>query len=140
MQILNLLRNKDVIDKTMFSLLITTGIRKCELLGLHIDDINLIDKTITINRNLNYDKFNHKYIEVPPKTNASYRSIPIPNNMVEILNEYLRYRCRFSINSKILFVNSDGNRIGFDYLIYKYLLHLSICTVMKAKMFVIFLM
>ena len=89
----------------MFSLLITTGIRKCELLGLHIDDINLMDKTIIINRNLNYDKFNHKYIEVSPKTNASYRIIPIPNNMVKILNEYLKYRCTISINSKILFVN-----------------------------------
>lgn len=40
--------------------------------------------------------------------------------MVEILNEYLKYRCRFSVNSKILFVNNDGNRIGFDYLIYKW--------------------
>lgn len=67
LQILNLLGNENIIDKTIFSLLITTGIRKCELLGLHIDDINLIDKAITINRNLNYDKFNHKYVEVLPK-------------------------------------------------------------------------
>ena len=90
LQTLNLLRKENVvIDKTIFSLLITTGIRKCELLGLHIDDINLIDKTININRNLNYDKFNHKYIEVPPKTNTSY-------------------------------VNNNGKRIGFDYLIYRW--------------------
>ena len=121
LQTLNLLRKENVvIDKTIFSLLITTGIRKCELLGLHIDDINLIDKTININRNLNYDKFNHKYIEVPPKTNTSYRIIPIPNNMVEILNEYLKYRCTISINSKTLFVNNNGKRIGFDYLIYRW--------------------
>lgn len=120
LQILNLLRKENIIDKTMFSLLITTGIRKCELLGLHIDDINLMDKTIIINKNLNYDKFNHKYIEVPPKTNASYRIIPIPNNMVEILNEYLKYRCAISINSKTLFVNNNGKRIGFDYLIYRW--------------------
>ena len=121
LQTLNLLRKENVvIDKTIFSLLITTGIRKCELLGLHIDNINLIDKTININRNLNYDKFNHKYIEVPPKTNASYRIIPIPNNMVKILNEYLKYRYTIRINSKILFVNNNGKRIGFDYLIYRW--------------------
>lgn len=159
---------------------------KSELLGLHIDDINLINKTIIINRNLNYDKFNHKYIEVPPKTNASYRIIPIPNNMVEILNEYLKYRFTIKINSEILFVNNNGRRIGFDLLIYrwnkfinkynlkrvtlhglrhsycsmqindnkylnipmvsklmdihKYLQHLSICIVLKVKMFAIFLM
>lgn len=37
LQILNLLRKENITDRTMFSLLITTGIRKCELLGLHMD-------------------------------------------------------------------------------------------------------
>ena len=117
LEILNVLRKENIIDQTMFSLLITTGIRKSELLGLHIDDINLIDKTIIINRNLNYDKFNHKYIEVSPKTNASYRIIPIPNNMAEILNEYLKCIFTIKINSEILFVNNNCKRIGFDFLI-----------------------
>ena len=40
--------------------------------------------------------------------------------MVKILNEYLKYRCTFSINGKILFVNNNGKRIGFDYLIYRW--------------------
>ena len=115
-EILELLQNEDIIDKTIFSLLITTGMRKYELLGLHLEDINLLDGTITILRNLNWNKFEHKYYEVSPKTQCSYRSIPIPGNMVEILEVYLNVRTNIVKNNKILFINKKGKRIGFDYL------------------------
>lgn len=52
-EILELLKNEDIIDKTIFSLLITTGLRKCELLGLHLDDIDLENSTVSVTRNLN---------------------------------------------------------------------------------------
>lgn len=40
--------------------------------------------------------------------------------MVEILNEYLKYRYTSAINNKTLFVNQKENRIGFDYLVYRW--------------------
>lgn len=120
LEILDLLKDEDIIDKTIFSLLITTGLRKCELLGLNLDDMDLSKGIITISRNLNWDKFKHKYIEVFPKTQASYRDIPIPKYMVEIIEEYLKTRKNISKSNKILFINKKGNRIGFDYLNYRW--------------------
>lgn len=119
-EILELLQSEDIIDKTIFSLLITTGMRKYELLGLHLEDINLLDGTITISRNLNWNKFEHKYYEVSPKTQSSYRSILIPLNMVEILEVYLKARTNITKNNSILFINKKDKRIGFDYLNYRW--------------------
>lgn len=119
-EILELLNNENIVDKTIFSLFITTGMRKCELLGLHLEDINLLDGIITVSRNLNWNKFEHKYYEVSPKTQSSYRSIPIPRNMVEILEAYLKSRKNIIKDNKILFINKKGKRIGFDYLNYRW--------------------
>lgn len=52
------MKNKDIVDKTI---LIITGMRKCKLLGLHLDDIDLSDGIITISRNLNWNKFINKH-------------------------------------------------------------------------------
>ncbi len=119
-EILELLKNEDIIDKTIFSLLITTGLRKCELLGLHLDDIDLENSTVSVTRNLNWDKFQHKYVEVSPKTQSSYRTIPIPKFMVEMLEDYLKERYNITKSNQILFINKRGKRIGFDYLIYRW--------------------
>lgn len=63
LQILNLLKNEDILDRTIFSLMINTGIKKCEILGLYVSDVDLENETITINRNLNWNRYKQKYIK-----------------------------------------------------------------------------
>lgn len=91
-EILNLLKKEDIIFNAMFSLIITTGIRKCELLGLYVEDIDFENGSISINKNINWNKFKHKYEVVSPKTQYSYRIIPVPKEVLNMLEKYLLYR------------------------------------------------
>ena len=50
-QILKLLNNEPILIKTFFTIIITTGIRRSELLGLHIEDIELDNNVIKIRKN-----------------------------------------------------------------------------------------
>ncbi len=116
-EILKLLKNEDIIFNAIFSLMITTGIRKCELLGLYVEDINFEKGSISINKNMNWNKFKHKYEIVSPKTSYSYRTIPVPKAVLHILEDYLLYRktiAKKSINN--LFINKKGYSMGFPYL------------------------
>ena len=64
------------------SLLLRTGIRKGELLGLVWGDIDLKEKTISIT------KSRSNYGIKEPKTSSSYRTISIDNTLVEEIKEY----------------------------------------------------
>ncbi|WP_235907332.1 site-specific integrase [Niallia circulans] len=64
------------------SLLLRTGIRKGELLGLLWEDVNLKEKTISIT------KSRSNYGVKEPKTPSSYRTISIDNTLVEEIKEY----------------------------------------------------
>ena len=116
-KILTLLKKEEIIINAIFSLIITTGIRKCELLGLCVDDINFKHGSISINKNINWNKFEHKYEVVSPKTESSYREIPVPKEILNTLKEYTLYREKIvkkNVNS--LFINKSGYLIGFSYL------------------------
>lgn len=116
-EILNLLKKEDIIFNAMFSLIITTGIIKCELLGLCVDDINFKYGSISINKNINWNKFEHKYEVVSPKTESSYREIPVPKEILNILKEYISHREKIVVkNVNSLFINEKGYLIGFSYL------------------------
>ncbi len=78
----------------LFLLDLTTGLRQGELLALDWEHINLKDKSIIVEKSVKevyiYDDENTKHIETifqTPKTANSFRTIPIPNTMVNLLNE-----------------------------------------------------
>lgn len=78
----------------LFLLDLATGLRQGELLALDWEHINLKNKTITIERTVKevyiYDDENNKHIETifqTPKTTNSFRTIPIPNPIINILND-----------------------------------------------------
>lgn len=120
-QILSLLKKENIVFNTIFSLIITTGIRKCELLGLNVEDVDFTYGTITINKNMNWNKFKHKYETTIPKTSYSYRTLPIPKDVLKTLENYLAYRERI-VNKGVssLFINKKGGIIGFSYLEYNW--------------------
>lgn len=69
-----------------------TGVRIGELCGLQMQDISLTDKTITVNKTVQriYNKrTGSSEVHVgPPKTKTSFRTIPIPSLLVNVIKKF----------------------------------------------------
>ena len=61
-----------------------TGLRRGEAAALTWADVDLKQKTITVNKSYDYKEYRIK----PPKTKAGYRIIPIPDNLIPILEAH----------------------------------------------------
>ena len=68
-----------------YSLLLETGLRTGELIGLTWDAVDLKGKTITINKSLEYRHSRGTWEAGPPKTAAGYRTIPMTSQAYNIL-------------------------------------------------------
>ena len=64
-----------------------TGLRIGETFSLTWDDIDLNNKTISVNKTLYYNEKNKTWYFGSPKTKNSYRTIDIGNTLVEILKK-----------------------------------------------------
>lgn len=108
------------------------GLRKGEILGLKFSDINIENKSLKINRQLsiNYklesQKFEiteRKYEEKEPKTENSYRTLRVPNIIIEelenrkkwIYNNKEKYKDRY-IDNNYVCCQEDGNPRGISSL------------------------
>jgi len=94
-------------------LAIFCGLRKGEILGLKFSDFDMVDETVSINRQLGSNPVFNKVdslegtyscIEKPPKTNKSYRTIKVPKI---IMNE---------LENRKLKVLADKNRMKDRYV------------------------
>ncbi len=70
----------------MFLLDLSTGMRHGELIALQWDDVDLKQNTISLTKQVKYLKGELKII--PPKTQASNRTITIPSQLSDVLAEY----------------------------------------------------
>lgn len=70
-----------------FMIALYTGFRRGELLGLEWKDINWDSNIITISRTSAWTKEKGTYTDTP-KTEASMRSLQIPNELAEIIKKY----------------------------------------------------
>ena len=68
-----------------YALLLETGLRTGELIGLTWDCIDFEKRTLTVNKALEYRHGNGYWRAGPPKTPHSYRTIPLTNRAYEIL-------------------------------------------------------
>lgn len=73
--------------RCMIYLLITTGIRRGECVGLKWKDVDDQNKTLTIERNVTYTPKSGLNINTP-KTVNSIRQIPLIHNVAELLQQY----------------------------------------------------
>jgi integrase len=64
-----------------------TGMRQGECLGLTVDRVDFLRRQVTVNRQLVY--LGGEPVFGPPKTQASYRTIPLPEVVVEALAAHL---------------------------------------------------
>ena len=74
----------EVYDRLYLSLVIFTGMRRGEVLGLRWEDINLEQNYILVRRNVTYT--NNQPLIGTPKTKNGFRSIPIIPDLINILS------------------------------------------------------
>ena len=75
-----------------YALILETGLRTGELIGLTWDAIDLENRTLTVNKSLEFRHGTKIWRAGPPKTQSSYRTIPLTNRAVEILTTIKRQR------------------------------------------------
>lgn len=68
-----------------YALLLETGLRTGELVGLTWDAIDWKKRTLTVNKTMEYRYGDDHWRVGPPKTAHSYRTIPLTNRAYEIL-------------------------------------------------------
>ena len=113
-------------------ILFETGLRISELCGLTIKDIDLEERTININKQLQYTGGKKSYIE-KTKTNAGNRVLPMSDEVYEAFKRVISSRKKQKIEkiingvSGFLFLNGKGNPMlayhwekKFQYSVEKY--------------------
>ena len=70
-----------------YALILETGLRTGELIGLTWDAIDSEKRTLTVNKTLEYCHRDKVWRAGPPKTKQSYRTIPLTDRAIEILRE-----------------------------------------------------
>ena len=68
-----------------YALILETGLRTGEMIGLTWDAIDFNKKTLTVNKTLEYRHGQHFWRAGPPKTQNGYRTIPLTDKAYEIL-------------------------------------------------------
>lgn len=70
-----------------YALILETGLRTGEMIGLTWDDIDLENRTLTVRKTLEYRHGRGTWVAGPPKTAASYRTIPLTDRAYTLLKE-----------------------------------------------------
>lgn len=88
-KLLDFFRQNDVKYSTMYILMLLTGMRMGEICALDIDDVNLNFKIITVRRSATLDSSEQPIVGQTTKTRAGIRKIPITNQLLPILKNYI---------------------------------------------------
>lgn len=90
--ILDYLKEESIRDKYVIAILVCSGIRKGELVGLHVEDFNFEDNSITVVHNVVSTKRKGSTYEKETKTDNGERKIYLPKFVMNIAKVYLKYR------------------------------------------------
>lgn len=82
----------DIKFRALFETLYYCGLRSGEVRGLTWTDIDFKNKKLTVNKNVVINFEGNKYLITTPKTKSSYRTIPIPNVLLEDLKTLRKYQ------------------------------------------------
>lgn len=118
--LLEKLESVDIKHKVLVNIALTCGLRRGELMGIEWKDINFEKKYIDIRRGSQYIQ-NQGTRETGLKTEKSYRSITVPNGLIEILMEYKKWQDNEKekagdlwVENDRLFVNDIGEPLNPD--------------------------
>lgn len=90
--VLDYLKEEDIRTKYVIAILVCSGIRKGELVGLHVEDFNFEDNSITVVHNVVSTKRKGSTYEKETKTENGERKIFLPRFVMNIAKVYLKYR------------------------------------------------
>ena len=75
-----------------YALILETGLRTGELIGLTWDAIDWDKHTLTVNKTMEFRHKQHEWRAGPPKTKTSYRTIPLTDTAYQILQDLYQGR------------------------------------------------
>lgn len=78
--------DNDLMNKTIFTLLWSSGMREGELLGLQLRDFDFENNCVSIVRNYQFNGKEYEY--TTPKTDSSIRTISLPKITMELVKKY----------------------------------------------------
>lgn len=118
-----------------YALLLETGLRTSEMIGLTWDSIDWKRRTLTINKTLEYRHKQGYWRAGPPKTQKSYRTIPLTDRAYSILLEcYLERELRKESNLLSQILEYIDRRTGeTKYLVMRDLVFINWRTGEPAK-------
>jgi Site-specific recombinase XerD len=105
-----------------------TGLRLGELLALKWSDISFKDKTVTVNKSIKetyiFDENEEKHfsvVEQEPKTKNSYRSVPINDNLLDLLKDHKKKQLidheqnkDVYVDNLLVFATPTGNYLNYS--------------------------
>ena len=119
-----------------YALLLETGLRTAELIGLTWDAIDWKKHTLTINKTLEYRHSRGYWRAGPPKTMKSYRTIPLTDKAYEILKscyDERKTRKQSKMLNETILEYMDRQTGETNYLVMKDLVFINYRTGEPAK-------
>lgn len=112
---------------------LATGLRQGELLALNLEDIDLKNKTLTVNKSVKevyiYEDENNRHIETifqVPKTQNSFRTVSIPDALIHVLKNEKN-------KNGLLFHDNNGNPLRAKNVSYQWKKILKDCNIPHKK-------
>ncbi len=89
-----------------FSLLLGTGLRPSEALGLYWTDLNLAKGTLTVRRGLR--RLKGKWVFEEPKSPSARRTLPLPSSVVSLLSAHMEAQRELGFDGPLVFTSPTG--------------------------------
>ena len=113
-------------NEAQYRFLLETGLRTGEMVGLKWSDLDFQNRTITIERTMEYRPSVGEWRVGPPKSKAGYRTIPMTEACYQVLMDVKRKRAQAKVivpeMKDFVFLNRDGlptKNSTYDAHIYK---------------------
>ncbi|WP_315074813.1 site-specific integrase [uncultured Clostridium sp.] len=122
--------NEAIKDKKgiLYIFALGTGLRLGELLALKWSDISFKDKTVNVNKSIKetyiFDENEEKHfsvVEQEPKTKSSYRSVPINDNLLDLLKDHKKKQLidheqnkDVYVDNLLVFATPTGNYLNYS--------------------------
>jgi integrase len=109
----------DLRKKLVIMIMLVLGLRKGETIGLQWGDFDFEKRTVTIQRSTTYAGKRFGVVTKSPKTEKSKRKLPLPNALLDVINEYKKWYDHEKIRiadiwksaEDWVFVNAKGDQI-----------------------------
>lgn len=89
-----------------FSLLLSTGLRPSEALGLYWTDLNLAKGTLTVRRGLR--RLKGKWVFEEPKSPSARRTLPLPSSLISLLSAQMEMQRELGFDGPLVFTSPTG--------------------------------